>query len=80
MVGCAISVTLGVTVTCSDLEVLVHGLEDVGLVRRIRLASSFVDRGYRYRHCLLSDDGLIVVSMHTADYGQQQAASRIQVG
>jgi hypothetical protein len=87
MVACAMSHTLDITVTASAHDVLVHSVEQVLLVRRMRMAASQAARGFRFTHCLVNSDGFIVTCMasggdpttSTATSTSTAASSRVQV-
>jgi len=79
VVSCALSVSLGIAVTVSAKEMLIHKIDTGGLIRRISLPSSLSSRGLCLRHCALSDEGFIVVSMNGPPGGGHHEGSRVQV-
>ena len=69
VVACALSYSLGVTVTASAKEVLIHAIEEPKLVRRVGLAPALERRGLRFRQCLLAEEGFVVVGMEGGGEG-----------
>jgi hypothetical protein len=81
IVACAIYYDLGVTLTASGTELIIHHIEHISLVRRIDLPASLAARGLRFRHCLLSPAGFAIAGMQSGDGGGNggNGQSRVQV-
>lgn len=79
VVACALSYSLGVTVTASAKEVLIHAIEEPKLVRRVGLAPALERRGLRFRECLLAEEGFVVVGMEGGGAGGRGEGGRLQV-
>ena len=78
VVACALSYSLGVVVTASAKEVLIHAVEEPRLVRRVAMAPALERRGLRFRDCLLAEEGFVVVGMEGGGEGGKEGG-RLQV-
>jgi len=43
--------------------VLIHSIEDPTLIRRVAMAPSLRGQGFAFAHCLLAEEGFVVVGM-----------------
>ena len=56
---------------------MVHSIEGPTLIRRVGMAPSLRRQGFAFAHCLLAEEGFVVVGMRRVD-GEEEV-SRLQV-
>lgn len=76
IVCCCLNYPLGIVLTCSSTEALIHSIEHPELLRRITLDDEDVAAGYTFKTCEVTELGYFVVSLQSSSAAQP---SRVQV-